>query len=322
VEEAWKTRTDVELGTKLGRPAATDTDTPSPSTREHIVTKAVHSTTPSSTKPRVMAVVSRWADDLGWLTDNSTGPRISDLLEVVVYQPAGIDPAGRPEFPGLDPATASPLPTWPEWAKKYVTAKLETLNLTEPGSVHDAKRLAQEEAAKANTALKAAALGEGKHGSGIGEAQAAAALGLGDGYDDLGDEIASLFADRQAQGILNTIDAAGTPGRRRQDVPSSIPQQTPPDSAAQRAAGEGHQSSSALVPWWLLPWLPSRLAQREENVTEVAEDVWLGPSAPVITQPQVSEYLDLRVVPNRGGESMVRGVSCFMAVLFLPMYVC
>lgn len=79
---------------------------------------------------RIVAVVSRYTDDISWLTSDAKQFRLSDSLEIAVYQSADIDPSGFPTFDvasvlGTDNRETT-LPGWPDWAQEYVERKLST----------------------------------------------------------------------------------------------------------------------------------------------------------------------------------------------------
>jgi len=106
-------------------------------------------------KPSMVAVISRYADDILWfedsepgVMDNSTGtPQF--LMPLVVYQAADIGRDGHPVFPGLpDRSNISTdlakgpayWPAWPEWAVDWVERKNAVQPEVIPGSSQDAAR--------------------------------------------------------------------------------------------------------------------------------------------------------------------------------------
>lgn len=127
---------------------------------EHKATKV----TLTETAPTVMAILSRYQDDIEWLTaskaalvtDNTTTPP-STLLPIVVYQASDIadDSSANPTFPGpnslLDPDEFNTEPRivalvtsesfqWPAWALSWVARKNKTRLESKPGSAEDAER--------------------------------------------------------------------------------------------------------------------------------------------------------------------------------------
>jgi hypothetical protein len=116
----------------------------------HITTSQGLNNKPSSNKPRVMAVLARYFDDIGWLTDpkaglidNSTGqPQLP--IDVTVYQAADMDFRGNPIFPGLPLPNAtdlgsSPMPGWPSWAADWVERTNKSKSKAAPGTAQEAE---------------------------------------------------------------------------------------------------------------------------------------------------------------------------------------
>lgn len=112
----------------------------------------------TGTSPKVMAIVSRYDDDIEWLTaskaglvtDNTTNPP-STLLPIIVYQATDLaeDESANPAFPGpvsgSESKSSGALVTsesleWPEWALSWVHRKNKTHLESKPGSAEDAER--------------------------------------------------------------------------------------------------------------------------------------------------------------------------------------
>ena len=119
--------------------------------QEATATGTATDSTRAATKGKVsmMAIFSRYFDDITWLTDpnagimdNSTGtPRF--IMPIKIYQPSDIGDDGLPIFPGYLPppplnlteqelkatgknysnSSTTIMPTWPEWAWDYVIKK-------------------------------------------------------------------------------------------------------------------------------------------------------------------------------------------------------
>jgi hypothetical protein len=129
------------------------------------------STTPAPVS--ILINIARYNEDLNWLIDpnagimnNSTGiPNF--ILPIEIYQASDIDSEGLPTFPGLLPPPPADidvanfttsellamnysahgplllLPTWPEWSWKYIVEKNATKEKIKPGSVEEAEYLAR-----------------------------------------------------------------------------------------------------------------------------------------------------------------------------------
>jgi len=101
--------------------------------------------------PSVVAVLSRYRDDVRWVSSNRSGIMRNStgepqfLMPVYIYQASDIGIDGTPTFPSLQLVNTShpaswPLPGWPDWALPWVKRKNATQDAAPPGSLEDAAR--------------------------------------------------------------------------------------------------------------------------------------------------------------------------------------
>jgi Protein of unknown function (DUF3431) len=243
----------------------------------------------------ILAVLTHYHEDLSWLTDPNTGIMNNStgtpefILPIEIYQASDIDSEGFPTFPGLLPpapanimagnftdkeilamnySASGPLeflPTWPEWAWKFVVEKNATKDKNTPGSVEEAEYLARER------------LGLPLDGIGPSDYQ-----GWRD-YENLFDE--EYKRKREKLGRLAGSD------NEEEEKNSSFASEDDPLLEEFGIDSTVYKSNQQKI-------------QYLERIKEASRVFTAKNRSEIVTVPDVSPVLPLNIMPNRGSESM------------------
>lgn len=242
----------------------------------------------------ILAIFSRYAEDLHWLIDPNTGIMNNStgspnfILPIEIYQASDIDSEGLPTFPGLIPPAPAHLlanhtsaellamnysahgplevlPTWPEWCWKYVNKKNATKEKIKPGSEEEAEYLTRQK------------LGLPLNGQGPTDYQ-----GWRD-YENLFNE--NYFKNRERSKLA---------GSRNSNFGEKNSFSSSKDDAVVKKLPIGTTSTE----------MNQDKYQDIEQLKDVSRKFKAENRSEVVTVPDVSPVLPLKIMPNRGSESM------------------